>query len=284
MGRSASGELAGVVSAISAAVLWGTIGVVQRLAEEGGAETEMLIVGRTLGASLLSVPLLLYYRAVPTWRSVVIAVAALSPLYYSYMKAVSIIGAAISSLLLYTAPAWVAAASYLILGEKLGMRGVATVLMGVVGAALVSGALTGLGGIEVVGVMLGLASGATYALYIFLARYFQVKGATVLEVSLAPIAISGVILAALIGPSRPPNGVEVAASVYMALFTMILPYLLNVTALRYIEAHRVSVISLVEPLTAVVLAVLILGESLTIPQAVGGLMILSASLLVVRGK
>ncbi|BAN89526.1 DMT family transporter [Aeropyrum camini] len=269
----------GVAAALAAALSWSTIGVVQRLAESMGADTDMLIVGRTLGGSLLAGLLLMLYRARPTRRSLVVAMLGLAPLYYTYMKSVSIVGAAVASLLLYTAPAWVALLGMLLLGERPGSKGVGAIALGLAGAALVSlGGEGGIGGLRIPGLLLGVASGFFYALYIVMARLFQSRGAGVMEVSLAPIALTGPLLGITIRPSLPPNAVEVTASLYFAVFTMVAPYMLNVYALRRIEAHRVSVVSLVEPLSAVVLATIVLGEDLTLLQALGGALIIAAAL------
>ncbi|WP_148678826.1 DMT family transporter [Aeropyrum pernix] len=274
-----SSELLGVAAALTAALLWSTIGVVQRLAEARGADTETLIVGRTLGGSLLALALLAIYRAVPTRRSFAVAVLGLAPLYYTYMMSVSIVGAAVASLLLYTAPAWVALLGTVFLGETPSVRDVVTIILGLAGAALVSlGGEGKAGELRLLGIVLGVASGFFYALYIVMARFFQSRGAGVMEVSLAPIALTGPLLGVALKPSLPPNSVEVAASIYFAVFTMVTPYLLNVYALRRIEAHRVSVMSLIEPLSAVLLAVLLLGEDLTALQALGGVLILAAAL------
>lgn len=269
----------GVVAAIAAAFMWGTVGIAQRIAENYGGETEMLILGRSLGGAIIAAGILAYYRVSPNSASIAIAVLGLAPLYYSYMASVSLVGAAVASLLLYTAPAWVSLFGYIFMGESPGRRGFVSIALGLSGSILISGGFASLNSVSLEGVLLGLVSGLSYALYIALARYFQLRGAQGLQVSLAPMAIAGVLIAIAIQPSRLPTGVELAASAYLAVFTMALPYVLNAFALRHIAAHRVAVISLVEPLTAVVLSIAVLGETLTPAQAIGGTLILLAALI-----
>ena len=272
-------------SAVVAAVLWGSIGVVVRLAEGAGGSVDVLIVGRALGASILSLPILARYRARLTVWGLAIALLGLAPLYYTYMKAVSLIGAALASLLLYTAPLWVVILGSMILGERPGIGGLASIALGVTGTALVSGVFNGgLGALDPRGLIYGLASGVSYALYMILARLAQNRGVGVLEASLTPVTLTGLILLVAIHPQRPPNTVELTASLYLAGFTVILPYILHVYALKHIEAHRVSIISLIEPVSAVTLAYLILGERLDRAQLLGAALIITATLTVNIGR
>ena len=264
---------AGIGYAVAAAVLWGTLGVAYRVGESLGASGAWMAAARPLVPAAASLALLALKRGRFTWWSVAVG-GVLGVFIPVYLWAVEWAGAALASILLYTAPIWVAAASPLV-GDPLGVRGLTAVALGFAGTALIT--WEGVGGGSVVGLAWGLASGVLYALYILLVRFASRRGAGVLELGLhsQPVAALGAL--AILAPDRPPRLVDVPWMLYTGVATMLVPYLLNVKALSLTEAHRVAVVSLVEPLTATLLAALVLGERLTILQLVGAVLVLSAA-------
>lgn len=70
--------------------------------------------------------------------------------------------------------------------------------------------------------------------------------------------------------------------IYMALFPSVLCYLIFYHALRRIDASRVAAFSYAQPVIASVADLLILSEPLTVPIAVGGLLVLSGVWLTSR--
>lgn len=265
-----------------AAVLWGTLGVTYKLGVAVGADLEVLVAGRPLVAGIIAVAWAwLFYREAPGLWSVAIAVFGLAPLYTVYPIAVVEAGAAIAGILLYTAPAWVAVGARIVLGEPLSTRRAAIVVLGVVGAALVSGSPGE--NVTLRGALLGLASGASYAAYMLLARLAGIRGATTAQVALYPVAISAPLVALAVKPSRAPDPMEAVFILYLAIACTLLPYILHTRALRRAEAGRVAVVSLLEPLTAVALARLFLGEVLTPIQLLGAALILISAYMAYRG-
>jgi len=267
----------GILLAVAAAGLWGTLGVAYRVGVAYGASLEWLIAGRPLLAGAASLALALLRGARPSRWSLAIALLGLAPLYTVYPLAVSEIGAALASVLLYTAPSWVALAAPLVLRERVGPARLAAAAAGVAGVALVS--WPGGGGAEVTltGVALGLASGASYAAYMILARLAQLRGAGREEVSLYPIALSAPLVLAAVRPSTPPSPVDAVFAAYLAVACTVAPYVLHTKALQLVEASRVAIVSLVEPVTAVALAAVILGEELAVHQLAGAAIILASA-------
>ncbi len=271
--------LRGYAFIVSASILWGTIGVAFKIGLESGASYEWLIAGRPLTAGLIALAVLAARGLTPSRWSALIGLLALTPLYVTYPLAVERIGAALSSVLLYTAPLWVVASSALVLGERLTAFKAVAVALGVGGVALISlpGGLTSL---EPLGLALGLASGVTYAAYIVLARLSQVRGARPEEASLGALAFTGPAVYALLRPEGLPDLGDVPFILYLGVAATLLPYYLHVRGLSVVEAGRASIASLVEPIVAVALAVVLLGETLNPAQAAGSAMILAAVALV----
>jgi len=140
------------------------------------------------------------------------------------------------------------------------------------------------GGGELLGVVVGLGSGLSYAGYMLLARLAQLHGASDVEVGLhsLPFAALGVALA--VHPGAAPSAYDLSWMAYLGVATMVVPYLLHVRALRLAEAYRVAVVSLAEPVSANLLARLVLGETLEPLQAVGAVLVLASALLVTLGE
>lgn len=270
-----------MAEAAAAAVLWGSIGVAYRLGVQAGADGAWLILGRPLLAALASPVAALLGAGRPGKWSIAVGLLGLAPLYATYFLAVSRIGAALASILLYTAPAWVALASGPLLGEPPGGQGLASMALGLAGAVLAVG--PGGGSFDAAGVLLGLASGVSYAAYILLSRYAQLRGAGVAGVAVHSLPFAALGVTAVARPRGPPGLVDLAYASYLACAGTLVPYTLSSRALRRLEAHRVAVVSLVEPVTAVVLAWLLLGERLSPLQALGAAMVLASSLLATGG-
>ena len=269
------GGVWGVVFALCAAVLWGSIGVAFRLGVGVGASAGWLVLGRPLVAGLVSLACLVAgFGRVSRW-SVVVGLV-LAPFIVVYLGAVSLVGAALASILLYTAPMWVAVLGRVVLGEGLGCRGVLALVLGFVGVVLAVGGV-GSSVFPLEGVLLGLLSGLLYACYIVLARVALLRGASSLEVGLHSQPIAALGVAAISPPPRPPTPVDVVWALYMGVATMLVPYMLNARALALLEAYRVSIISLVEPVSATLLAHLLLHETLTREQLIGASLVLLAA-------
>ncbi len=267
-----------LLSTVTAAILWGSIGVVYKIGVSHGASGPWLILGRPLLASLASIALMITRYSRPTKWSAVIGLLGLAPLYASYFLAVERIGAALASLLLYTAPIWVIVLSPLIAGESVRGSSLLAAFMGVLGTALVTRNNEAVEG-DLVGIALGLVSGVSYAMYIVLARLAQKRGASVQEASIHAIPFAAIGVAVAIRPRERMGPSDLAFALYLAIAGTIIPYFLHVRALKYLKASTVSVVSLVEPLTAVILAITLLGEEMTSLQLVGASMILVAAFL-----
>ena len=74
-----------------------------------------------------------------------------------------------------------------------------------------------------------------------------------------------------------------AGIAYMAAFSSVTAYIIFYWALRYMAASRLATITYAEPVVVVLLAILLLGEKLTVSLLVGGLLVLGGVYLSERG-
>ncbi len=273
MGR---GSLSWLFYAVAAALLWSTIGVAYRYAILHGASPSWLILGRPLLGGLASLAAWLYGVGRPTRWSLLVGVAGLAPLIVSYLKAVEMVGAGLAAILLYTAPIWVTVLSPLVLAEKPTKLSTLASLGGFLGVVLVAYPAASSPS-SLLGVLVGLASGASYAAYMLLARLAQLRGATSLETGLHSQLFAALAVAVMVHPSTPPSNRDIPWILYLGIATMLVPYILHVQALRRARAYQVAVVSLAEPVSANILAHLVLGEAMKPVQLLGAAAILASA-------
>jgi DME family drug/metabolite transporter len=132
------------------------------------------------------------------------------------------------------------------------------------------------------GLVLAVASGATYAATTVLGHSLASRVDSVALTTCATAA-GAVALAPFLGiaaasgsPLVTRGVVSLALIVYLGVATMALAYGLLYAGLRTTSGSAATVGTLVEPLSAAVLAALLLGERLTWPAVVGGALILLA--------
>ena len=178
--------------------------------------------------------------------------------YGAYQLAVRSGGAAVASVLLYTAPAWVALLARVVLGERLGGRKLVAVGLTLAGVALVATAGGGAVRVGVAAVAWGLLSGFTYALhYLFGRRYFAAHATpTVFAVAL-PVGALGLLPFVPFADKSPAAW---AAILFSAVVPTYGAYLLYAAGLRRVEATRAATLATLEPVVAAVAAYAFFGE------------------------
>ncbi len=286
----------GYLLVLLAAALWATIGVIySHLAVSQGLPPLAVAAARAgLGGLLLLVGLAVLHRR---WLRIdgsalaitlAYGVVGIALFYASYVYAVVAAGVAVASVLLYTAPAWVALIAWRFLGERLTRTHLAALALTLAGAALVAGVSPGSAPrLSPAGILWGLAAGLTYALWsvfnsIGVRRtspwtfqcYGMLTGAAALLLvqPIVPLAAAARNPAALGWLALLAVGPTVGASVAYA------------AGVRLVPVSVASLIATLEPVIAAVLAWLLLGETLSTAQMAGGALILAAVWLLRPGR
>ena len=185
-------------------------------------------------------------------------------------------------LLVYIYPLVTALLSWLFLKEKITRWETLAVLLVLSGVWLIYGSELGLQG-NAFGNLLAILAGCGYSVFFVFIRYFEGKGLPYWKVTFWPIMIGGLILMLLL-PVEPavflPSGMVPFFILGLGFFTF-LGYIFYAKGLRTIRAHNaVIIVSLTEPLTAIILALLILSEPLPQHIILGGVLIILANVLV----
>jgi DME family drug/metabolite transporter len=188
--------------------------------------------------------------------------------------------------LLYTAPAFVALLSWLILKERLGGRKIVAVILSIAGAFLILG-LSRSGGLFAsrtqIGDWLAVTSGLAYSSwYIFgklLGRGREPAVTVLLGLSFGAIQLAPLMIV-FEGFTVPTSIVAWELVLAVGIVPTALAYVLYLSGLRYIDATRASVYAIMEPLSSALLAFYFFGETLALDSLLGFLLIISSIVLI----
>ncbi|MEU9980797.1 DMT family transporter [Streptomyces sp. NPDC050856] len=279
---------------IVAGVAWGTAGAAASLVFRAGDLGPLaLSFWRCLGGLVLLLGALALRRrgagrrpAEPRRRRVLRVLGAglgLTVFQSAYFAAVQATGLAVGTVVtLGAGPVLIALGARLTMGERLG-RG---------GSAAVAGALAGLavlvlggdaGDVRPAGVALAVLSAAGYAAVTLLTRWLGQDGggADALSTTAGAFAVGTLgLLPMAVAEGLLPHTAELGRVVlllgYIAAVPTALAYALYFAGAAVVRAATVSVIMLLEPVSAAVIAVTVLGERLTAATVTGTSLLLVA--------
>ncbi|MEU7316632.1 EamA family transporter [Streptomyces sp. NPDC007083] len=207
----------------------------------------------------------------------------------AYFAAVPATGVAVATIVtLGAAPVFVTLGARVVLRERLGRGGMCAVAAAPAGLAVL---VLGGGGGEVrpAGVALALLSAVSIAVSVLLARWVGSTGSpesafTLTAWSLGVGAVALLPCAAVEGV-LPHTGEPLRVALlllYVGAVPTALAYPLYFAGAAVVRAATASVVMLIEPLSATVLAVGLLGERLTLPMLLGATVLLAAVVLLTR--
>jgi DME family drug/metabolite transporter len=286
-----SHRVKGFALVLLAAVSWGTLGIFYKIliGVYGLSPLSLAFFRAAFSAVFLLVGLSVWR---PGWlrverRDLPLLVGfglfGIAAFFFVYVNAVDRVGVAVASVLLYTAPAWVTLISWRFLGERIGRRQWVALALAFAGCALVAG-IYDLNQVRLngPGVLFGLASGLTYALYSVFVKagvrkhspwtvlvYGMVAGSVVLFL----VQDLNAVAQALRSPA------VVAWLMAIALIPSLGSGLAFATGLRLVPVSSASVVANVEPMVATILAYLIFGEVMAPWQMLGGVLIIAGAVI-----
>jgi drug/metabolite transporter (DMT)-like permease len=281
-------NLRGIMAALLATLFAGLAPILGKVAYQVGLDPSTLVALRTaLAAGLLWVFYLLFWRRYIsiTWQSLVgcvgmgIANGVGSLLYYIGLSRMD---ASLAHLLYSMYPFWV----FIFLsaaGHPISR--LALVRLGLVLLSAILLTWQGRGLIDPLGVTLMLGSGALYGFHLVLGQWTlaNVESRTVTLYGLTTMAVVVGLPYLLQGGSLRPVSVEGwMAILLVAIFPTALARLLVFAGLRRLGGVQTALLGIAEPLVAVVLAFILLGESFTLLQWIGVGMFVANVLLIRR--
>ena len=200
--------------------------------------------------------------------------------WFLYFETIKLSSVAFAILLAYTAPILVAVVGPLVLPEPRSRAALMSLAFAVPGIALVA-----LGGGEAevrpLAVLTGFGTAATYALLVIgtkrVADEVSAAGLTFWNYTLAGLVVAPLVIFA--GRATPHAGEVPYLLLLGVVFTAISGYL-YIWLIRRVTAQAMGILAYLEPVSAAVLAWVILDEALGLTTALGGALIVAGGVLV----
>lgn len=295
------GVARGALMCALAAVLWGSVGIAQALLPAGGASPYWLAVLRLFFAVAVFAALLALRRGVTAAHAIagrraalrraapraLLAGAAIAGFNLFYFEGVKACGVGIgAAAIIGSAPIWTGLLLALFLKQRpsaLWAAGVAAAVAG--GTLMLTGGELALA-VPVSGLLVCLSAGLCYAVYTCVSKAL-IEHVTPLEATGMTFATALLIAApAAWALSGAPvlTASDIAAGLWLGVVATGAAYLLFTTGLKRISAGTGTALTLLEPVTAFVLSVSLVGEPLTAAKGAGLIVILFGLAFVLRAE
>lgn len=305
MTRGASSGLAGALLIVVSASCFGTLGPLARYADLAGVSSLTLVTWRA-GVGAICVFLFLFarsragQRATLPWQSlpardrrfVVAAAVTNAAVNLAAFIAFLRIGIALTLLVFYIYPAFVALASVTWFNDRLDRLRLAALAVSLAGVVLVVAGAGPLGDLDLLGIGLALGAALAQTFYTMSARHgfgaipsTQAAGLTLGGATLVYLCL-GLIIGQTGAVLQPLASLSALWPVLLAgIIGAGLPTVCFITGLRLLGASRAAILSTLEPVVGVGLAALLFSEPPTEVQLLGGLLIIAAGVLLqLRGR
>jgi drug/metabolite transporter (DMT)-like permease len=274
------------------AVAFGTLAIIAKLGYRAGLQPAQLLSLRFLiaGMGMLVVAVVARQNPFRLPPRTLLALLAMGAIGYfgqstTFFFALRTLPASLVELVLYSYPALVVLASWLVFRQRIPRVQLGALAGSFVGVVLLVGGVDLRGG---PGLLLAIASPLLFAVYILVgARVMAgVPGIAAGSLSILGTGLSWTVVAALTGNLRAPNGAtQWAIVVAIAVIPTMFAISAFLAALPRIGASRTALLSTFEPVVTVTLAFALLGDRFALLQAVGAVLVLaSVVLLQLPGK
>ena len=271
-----------------AAILWGTVGTTQTFLQEGISPFSVAAVRSAIGGGVILI-VLVFMRKINfvnwSWKWTILAALLIALFQSSFFTSVRYTGVAIGTVVtIGSSPIFTGIFDWLLFKRRPTRVWATATILAIIGVVLlfVDG---GEAVVEPFGVMLALCAGMLFALYTISSKKLMER-----EDTLPAVAMTFTICAIMLLPLAARDGfgwMTVSGNVwpmlFMALAATSLAYILFLAGLQKINASSAVTLSLVEPLTAALLSVFLLGEYLSSTSWGGMLLVLCGIILLTFG-
>lgn len=189
----------------------------------------------------------------------------------------------LATLSYYFAPVIVMVACPILFKEKLTFKQLLCFFMSTIGLVLVIGIGSTHSGINnIKGICLGLGAATFYATVIILNKF--IKDVTGIDRTLLQFFSAIIVLIPYIAATSGlhPDSLGIAGTINLlivGIFHTGITYCLYFSSLKDLKGQEAAILSYIDPLVAIIVSVMILNETITSMQMVGGMMILGFTLL-----
>ena len=197
------------------------------------------------------------------------------------------IDAGIAATILFVYPVMVCGIMYLVFHVKQSLPTLIGMALAVIGIGLLSLGNAG-GKFSVSGLVFSRLSALTYAIYMVLLKESVLKNLSAAVLTFYALCFGFPVFFLLLRFGLDlqllPDLFSVGCALGLALCPSLLSFLLMAVAIRCIGPTKTAILGALEPVTALFFGILVFGETLSIRQGVGILVILGSVMLVVLGR
>lgn len=280
--------LIGVFLIIVSGISFGAAAIFARFAYEAGTNPITLLFLRFGIASICMIFIILVRKNPLPRGRILIGLVLMGALGYvgqsfCYFTGLTLASAGLVALLLYLYPAIVTVISVIFLKEPVSKLKITALVLALAGTVLTIGPA---GGGQPLGIILSLGAAFIYSIYILVGSKI-VKQGTAIQSSTVIIISAAVVYGGLIsiqGPAFPVTLSGWISVIALALISTVLAVVTFLAGLERVGPTNAATLSTIEPVVTVVLASLILGETITPLRILGGMMILLAVIFLARGE
>ena len=281
---------------ITAMVIYGTIGLFRRMIP---LDSSMIAMLRGITGGLFLLLVMLLRRQKPDLAAIkrekwklILSGAVMGFNWILLFESYRFTSVAVSTLCYYMAPVFVTLAAPFLFRERLTPVRCLGIGLSLVGMVLVSGVTdAGLQASELKGVLLGLGAAVLYATVVLLNKSLGPVPAmdkTIVQLLSAGIVLLPYTLLAGAWPAAAPDGKSLALLAVVCILHTGLAYLLYFGSMDGLSAQTIALLGYIDPVVAVLLSALVLGEALTPAGILGAVLILlgtaAGELLPARGR
>lgn len=276
----------GIINAIVSGVSFGLIPLFSIPVIAAGMGNVSILVYRFLFGSVAMLGMLLLRKTdMRISVSEFLRIIVLSTFYIgtaiATLECYHYLSSGIATALVYTDPIWCAIIGLIFLGDKFSLRLTSSIVLATLGVMMMTGVFTENGTFSTLGLFWGLMSGLSYALYLIFVPRLNLKRIPSLKLTFYVFFTGMILLAAFIIMAQGrietvPNAECWINVILLGLIPTALSNICVTMSLRLIDSTVVAILGAFEPLTAMVIGILVLGDPWSVLSLSGAALILLA--------
>lgn len=271
-----------------AAILWGTTGTTQTFLQEGISPIAVAGVRSAIGGGILLIIVLILRRVNFrnwSWKWTIFAAITIALFQSLFFTSMSLTGVAIGTVVtIGSSPIFAGIVEWFIWKRKPNQVWALSTALAIVGCTLLF-VNQGEAAVHPIGILFALCAGLMFALYTNCSKQLAEK-----EDTLSAVAMIFTMCALLLLPFSNGSvgwlfdGGNIWPMLFMGLAATSLAYVLFLGGLEKISSSSAVTLSLAEPLTAAILGVLVVGETLSLTSWMGVALLLGGIIVLTVGS
>lgn len=183
----------------------------------------------------------------------------------------------------YFAPVFIVIFSSILFKEKISIKNIICLIGAIIGLFLImkTDDLETINNFNhIKGILYGLVGAVIYAIIVILNKY--IKGLSGFQTTLIQLSISAIVLIPVIFGQGSINFNIMNMKTWILILTLGIvhtgiAYLLYFSSIKEVKSQSIAILSYLDPIVAILMSFLFLGESMNLVQVLGGLLILSTA-------